>query len=385
MLIILAANSNPVDFWTHRRTIEKAPLRERRRNLLADNIISRFFFFCYKTFGHFVRGSPEISVDQVNCIHFDFSINTSTKRRDRWSSRRSICYRKSMDSVRDVEAKTRRRQRTWHQFRTSGMTSSCANRHLERGQRETLTFYLFIDAKKKVAWRIDGLKKKTRNKKIGSKDLSEWTAIRVGGGCVDLTKESPGTGQRHNHLNVPWFGTFGTPPPSKKQPLDLFSFGWNLSITLQRKNKICPRNIPDGTSSLLFDIFQLHKNYKLNYFSKGDVKAVILWALAGSLVASPRSIDSICSVLLLLPVRTHKVLYLCSPAPHHHPPGKHGRYRFRQAPGRRPALLPAPWRAHTTTLETFGGSSSPAVQQYGIWPEGKVRASLDSQMKQNWS
>lgn len=30
VLIILAANSSPVDFWTHRRTIENAPLQEEK-------------------------------------------------------------------------------------------------------------------------------------------------------------------------------------------------------------------------------------------------------------------------------------------------------------------------------------------------------------------
>ena len=31
VFIILAANSRPVDFWTHLRTIEKAPLKEKEK------------------------------------------------------------------------------------------------------------------------------------------------------------------------------------------------------------------------------------------------------------------------------------------------------------------------------------------------------------------
>ena len=32
VFIIFAANSSPVDFWTHRFTIENAPLREKKEN-----------------------------------------------------------------------------------------------------------------------------------------------------------------------------------------------------------------------------------------------------------------------------------------------------------------------------------------------------------------
>ena len=34
VFIILAANSNPVDFWTHLRTIENAPLKHTQKRFM---------------------------------------------------------------------------------------------------------------------------------------------------------------------------------------------------------------------------------------------------------------------------------------------------------------------------------------------------------------